>query len=118
MTKWLSGVLVNMQVCRSIVGPQPPLVVIVRLAVEGLGVYDLFEVMVLAELEAGDAVHREPVEATLVDEQVEDRKVFGPEKLRAGWLEPGEDLPLRDGEAPQHVDDLAVPGAGRDDELP
>ena len=97
--------------------PQQLLVVVVRLAVEGLGVDDLFEVVVLPELEARDAVHREAVEAPLVNEQVEDGEVLGPEPFGAGGLEPGEDLPLGDGEAAQHVDELSVPGACGDDEL-
>jgi hypothetical protein len=125
MMKWLSGVLVNMQVWRSIVGaaavgevalgevPQEPLVVVVRLAVDRLGVDLLLQVVVLAELEARDPVNGEAVEAPLVHQQVEDGEVLGPEALGAGRLEPGEDLPLGDGEAVEHVDELAVPGARR-----
>src|SRR5918998_202337 len=62
--------------------------VIVPLAVEGFGVDDLLQVVVLAELEARDAEDGETVEAPLVHEQVEDGEDVGPEALRAGGLEP------------------------------
>src|ERR671917_1268248 len=97
--------------------PQHPLVAVVGLAVVVVGVDDLFEVVVLAELETGDTVNREAVETSLVHEQVEDGELFRAEALGAGRLEPGEDLALGGGEAVEDVEELAVPGAGGHDEL-
>src|SRR5918998_5297132 len=91
---------------------QQLLVVIERFAVEGFGVDEFFQVVVLAELEARDAEDGEAVEAPLVHEQVEDGEDAGPEALGAGWLEPRQHLPLGHGEAIQHVEKLPVPGPG------
>src|SRR5919107_76592 len=97
--------------------PQEPLVVVVRLAVQAIRIDVLFQVVVLAELEAGHAEDGEAVESTLLHEQIEDGEGVGPEALRARGLQPGQNLPLRDGEAVEHVVQLGVPGACRDDEV-
>src|SRR5215211_755826 len=66
--------------------PQELLVVVVRLAVEALRVDALFQVVVLAELDARNAEDGEAVEASLFHEQIEDGEDVGLEALRAGGL--------------------------------
>jgi len=93
---------------------EEPLVVGPRLPLELVRGAVLAEVVVAAELEAGDPEDGEAVVALLLVElQVEDGEPVRREELRAQWLEPGEHLPLRlHGEARE----LVHPCAGRKDE--
>src|SRR5215211_4364769 len=92
--------------------PEELIVTVGGLAVELVGVSGLVQVEVLAELEARHAEDGKAVKATFVHEQIEDGEVVGPEEIRPFRLQPGEDLPLRHGEAAQDVEEIGVPGAG------
>jgi hypothetical protein len=73
-------------------------------------------VMEPAHLEPGDAELREAVEDPLLDGEAEAREAIGAEKLRDAGLEPGERVPLGDGEFGVEPPDGRGPGARRDDE--
>ena len=74
------------------------------------------EVMVEADLEAGQAVHREPVEVALFDGEDEHGEGLGREALGTPRAKPGQHLALRDGQPGERRDQLGQPRAGRDDE--
>src|SRR3712207_6704507 len=97
--------------------PQEPLVVVVRLAVDSLGIDFLFQVVVLTELEARNTLHGEAVEAPLPPQQIEAGEGIGPEVLGAGRLHPGQDLPLGHRKPFEHVEQLAVPSTGGNDKV-
>ena len=88
---------------------QELLVALGRLAVELVRVAFLLEVVVAAELEAGDAEDGKSVVAALLDDQVEDREALRLEELRSQRIEPGEHLALRHD---RQARELARPRAG------
>src|SRR5215217_1986524 len=112
-----------MQVCRSMVGPEPwgkylSAKLLRSCSARSWGWRSSSSASpvsfreVLAELEARHAEDGKAVKATFVHEQIEDGEVVGPEEIRPFRLQPGEDLPLRHGEAAQDVEKIGVPGAG------
>src|SRR5437588_8441760 len=94
--------------------PQDPLVFSSRRAVRVVGIDRLPQVVELSELETGDVVDREAVEAPLVDVENEYRKRLRREQLGSHRLQPGEHLALGNRQLLEGWDERASPGSGAD----
>jgi threonine dehydrogenase-like Zn-dependent dehydrogenase len=97
--------------------PEHRFVLLIWHAIPVVGIHDFVPVVVLAELEAGDAVDREAVVAVDLGGQVEDRKPLGFEVRGCPRLEPSQHLALRLGEGSELGQDFADPRPGAQDQL-